>query len=140
MIFIFFVIYYLVYFRYRYPVNPETVLPNRTPSMADCKKILDLSYAKFAINIDMVKPIPARNETPIKCLKLTPSGNPDNPVLIDNNDISKIPRKLPTIKAKAIVSEYLKSKSVPILIPALAKAKTGMIKYATQLCNLCSRC
>ena len=89
-----------------------------------------MANAKLAIKMAIVKPIPAKNDTPIIWVLLMSDGTVISFILFANSTIDVIPILLPNTKQIIMLITSAVSNSTPLLkiTPAFAKAKTGMIK------------
>ena len=125
------------------PIAPATVEAIKI-AIFDWVISSGLSNASRAMKIDIVKPMPPRNPTPIICFQFKSSGNLQSPNETDMILKRKIPRGLPTISPTKIPMLFdcvkLDIQSLSMLMQVFAKANNGSIKNATglwsQCCNL----
>lgn len=86
--------------------------------------------------METVNPMPPNMATPINILQLTPCGRRTILSFIASHENKTIPTTLPTDKpanADSPTPENRSGKVTPdILMPALAKANNGMMKYFTS--------
>src|SRR5260221_12506281 len=94
--------------------------------------------------MDMVKPIPPRSPTPIRCFHFSSDGKVPIPKITAVKPKKKIPNGLPIVRAVTIprLRGWLNEvcQSLLIMIHVLAKANSGKIKNATgflrELCKI----
>ncbi len=100
------------------------------------------SNASPAMNSDIVNPIPASRPTPTRCMVRTPAGRPASPKRTAAQEKSPTPMGLPISRPSAIPSTTglpsPPTTSGSSATPALARAKSGMIPYATHGTMACS--
>ena len=104
--------------------------------------------ARFVTNIDIVKPIPPRQATPINIFHEVFCGISHSPSLTQIHDNSVMPRGLPTTKPKNMPKNTGESKiwsigiDVPVSdTPELARANAGITMNETNPCRpYSSRC
>lgn len=98
---------------------------------------------KIAMNMDMVKPIPANNPTPIICLHVLPSGKLLSFNLVQMKEVKRMPTGFPNNKPRLIPSprEFVNPLNISFskVIFVLANAKSGIIKRLTGLVSACSK-
>lgn len=102
-----------------------------------------LSKDKIAMNMDIVKPIPANKPTPAICHQLLPSGKALSFKRVQIKDVIKIPIGFPSNSPKVIpspneeVNPPIISDSKVILV--LAKANMGIMIKLTGFVKACSK-
>ena len=116
------------------PVIPEITEPAIMPTFAKLRSSGD-SKASEPIKRLIVNPIPAKNPMPISCLKFAPVGSAPNFNFTAAIENRLTPSTLPRNNPAAIPS--VTPLSIPPLMPpsatpAFARAKTGIMKKATN--------
>ena len=104
--------------------------PIKMPTFAESILAVSPENAKPAIKIDMVKPIPAKNETPKMCQVEISEGMVISFIFFAKSTNDVIPMLFPMTKLTTMAVTKLNSKGTELLIttPALANANTGIIK------------
>ena len=111
--------------------------PAKMPTLATSNRAP--SKARLAINIAMVKPIPAKNPAPVITPHLIPSGSFAIPRRTASQLKRKIPAGFPTKSPSmtAIATGEVKSEN-EMGTPAFANEKIGIITNPTHGCSSCS--
>jgi hypothetical protein len=98
--------------------------------------------ASIVMNIDIVKPMPARAPMPNTCNKLVPAGCSPQPILMVVQEKSKMPKGFPMTnpaKIPQLNEEVRDSNKLPgMTIAVLANANNGSMIKLTMSCSLCS--
>ena len=104
--------------------------PNKMPILAESIKAASPAKAKPAMNMDIVKPTPAKNDTPMMCQVEISDGILMSLILLANKTNEVIPRLFPKTRLTTIAVTRLNSNGAELFMttPALAKANTGIIK------------
>src|SRR5574344_3025395 len=108
--------------------------------------ILVVSVKASAVtNIDIVKPIDAKNPIPMNCRHVIVLDLFPNLSLVSTHVESKmpigLPKRSPNDTPIMTFDEKRLEKSISIkFTPALDKAKMGMMQNATNGCSPCSKC
>ena len=105
------------------------MLPSKMPSFAESWRKPG-SNARLDTNRAIVKPMPASIPPPRRVPQEYPEGLFEMPIFTARKEKMKMPIGFPTIKAIATAIKTETSIPPPSLIstPALARAKTGIIK------------
>ena len=120
------------------PSIAESADPLRMPSFAAFRT--DQSNARPAMNSDIVKPIPVRNEPAMMNGHDSPGASTARPERTASQLNPRTPIGFPSTRPTMIATETGCPKSAPpIVMPAFASAKIGMIAKPTQGCSIISR-
>ena len=130
--------------RKRLPHSPAPKEAAKVP-IFDMVSSVPSPNAKFAMNSDMVKPIPQSQLAPKTFPHDTCAGGVARRVMTDSRAKSQIPKGFPKNKPRAtptLTGCVAAAGTFPtIRTPALANANSGMMRKLTQGCSVCSmRC
>ena len=123
---------------------PARAEASRIPVLAINNSGLSSSNPSSAMKIAIVKPIPARNETPAICENVVPVGSRANPSFRAGHPVPVIPTNLPTSRPPAIP----KATGLDMVcfrlpasrgIPALSNANVVITRKDTGSYHICSR-
>jgi hypothetical protein len=94
--------------------------------------------ARLDMNRDIVKPMPAKHETPTNCV-VDRSDLIAHRALTANQQLIKIPIGFPMQSPRIIpdVSELMLKDALLKTIPALKNAKSGIMSKLATLCSMC---
>ena len=123
---------------------PE-MIDKKEPTNAEIFAIsmaVELSNARVAIKMDMVKPMPANKPAPIICRQEVLAGSIPHLSCTVIKEAVNMPKGLPInkpammpqLRVVLIVAKISAGRTIAVL----AKANIGMIRKFTGLCNLCS--